>query len=678
MKRLSFLVSMSFMGVLLIILIVVLALATFLESAYDTSTAWAVFYGTRWFEILLLLIAINIVGVMVKYRFFQRKKLVVLVFHLAFLVILLGAAITRFISYEGMMHIREQAMSDVMISDNAYMKVVLETGGQVVEKEKEVMITELTPRDFRMRARLGNESVKVRSTGFMARAMEQYVSGPGGQPYLQVVMVTEQQSAVGLPSGALRNVLGMNVSFNNPDTTAMLRFESRGEEVFLRAPFPVVGMAMGGGGQMEYQPGESVPVVEGTLYTMGHIRLALQSFLPSAHRKLVSAPRGEMGGHLSAVRVEIDYRGMTSEIYVPGLARVTGVPVQGEMGDLKYSLTYGSREIALPFSLFLKDFQVERYPGSNSPSSFASEVILIDPEMGIREDRRIFMNNVLKHRGYRFYQSSYDNDELGTILSVNKDLAGTVVTYLGYVLLIGGMILAMFMKGTRFAVIARNTASRTKVLVTAILLTGLALPAMSQEVPPRDVAKDFGNLWVQDKGGRYKPMNTLSSEVVRKITKKKKYRDYSHDQVMIGMMLYPEIWQEKDLFKVKHPELQRVLGFKGEMVSFNDMMDSTGSQYLLSEIVNAAYSKEVVAQTDLDKEVIKLDDRINALFLVQSGGLMTIFRIRPLKIINGNRFPTCSWVIRPRRPIPWERYFCAISMPSGVETTPGQHRCWPD
>jgi len=66
---------MSFMGVLLILLIVVLALATFVESAYDTATAWAVVYGTHWFEILMILIAVNIAGVMFRLKFFNRKKI---------------------------------------------------------------------------------------------------------------------------------------------------------------------------------------------------------------------------------------------------------------------------------------------------------------------------------------------------------------------------------------------------------------------------------------------------------------------------------------------------------------------------------------------------------------------------------------------------------------------------
>ena len=625
LKRLSFLVSMSFMGVLLILLIVVLALATFIESAYNTATAWAVVYGTHWFELLMLLIAANIVGVMVKYKFFNLKKIVVLVFHLSFLLILVGASITRFISYEGTMRIREQAMSNTMLSDNGYMQVVLEVNGERVEHQKEVMISTLTPRDYRMRTRIGDETVKLRSTGYMANAMEQYVAAPGGDPYIQLVLVGERQTTVGLSSGSSKNVMGMDLSFNSNDTTGVLRFVSQGNKIFAQAPFTISTVNMGGEGGTEFPAWEQVPIREGTLYMIGHMRMALQKFIPSARKKLVNAPASQRGSHLAAVRLEIKYRGMTSEVYVPGLARITGVPVTGTMGDLAYSLTYGSREIPIPFSLFLKDFQVERYPGSNSPSSFASEVVLVDKELGIQEDRRIFMNNVLKHRGFRFYQSSYDNDEMGTVLSVNKDRAGTFVTYLGYLLLIGGMVLAMFVRNTRFAMIAKKTSSKVKTLLVGLLILGAGVPAFSQDVPPKDVAQEFGTLWVQDKGGRFKPMNTLSSEVVRKITKKTRYRDNTPDQVLLGMMLYPDMWQDQPLFKIKNAELHRIIGYKGDMVSFNDLMDSTRNAYLLSGLVNEAYSKQVAAQTDLDKEVIKLDDRINAMYLVQSGGMITIF-----------------------------------------------------
>jgi cytochrome c-type biogenesis protein CcsB len=624
-KRLSFLIGMPFMGVLMILLIVILALATFVESAYGTQTVWALVYGTHWFELLLLLIGINVAGVMIKQKFFRRKKIVVFIFHLAFLLILVGAAITRFISYEGNMHIREDATSNSILSNNAYIDVTLEVDGQQVTHSREVMLTELTPGDYRMSASIGEEKVKIKSTGYMSSAIEQYVASPGGDPYLQIMLVTERQTSVGIPSGTTTQVMGMEFAFNQPDTSALFRFVSEGESLFLYAPFDVAISQMGGGTEETYAAGEAVPFTQGALYTMGHIRMALQGFLPSARKQLVRAPEGQQGSHLAAVRLQIRYRGMTSEIYVPGLARLKGTPVTGSMGNLNYSLTYGSREIPIPFSLFLKDFEVERYPGSNSPSSFASDVVLIDKEMGIQEERRIFMNNVLKHRGYRFYQSSYDNDEMGTILSVNKDWAGTFVTYAGYFFLILGMVVALFVPGTRFAMIARKSSKRTAAAIIVALILGTSFQGFGQEVPPKDAALEFGSLWVQDRGGRFEPMNTLAHEVVRKVTRKSSYQEYSADQVLLGMIMYPSLWQNKPLFKIKHPELQRITGYKGELVSFNDLMDDRSGNYLLSDLVNQAYSKQVAAQTELDREVIKLDDRVNAMYLVQSGGLIRIF-----------------------------------------------------
>jgi len=624
LKKLSFIVSMPFMAVLMIVLIVVLALATFVESAYSTQTAWAVVYGTHWFELLMLLIGFNLVGVMVKQKFFRKKKIVVLLFHLSFILILLGASITRFISYEGNMHIRENQSSNVMLSNKAYIDVVLEANGETSTSSRKVMLTDLTQKDYRMSTHVGGEKVKILSKEYLSNAIEQYVAAPGGEPYIQLMLVSERQTTVGIPSGTTQEVNGMTIGFNLENASAMINFYAQGEMILMTAPFEVTVMQMGGAGGEEFAAGETVPIRENTLYAMGNMRMALQTFMPSARKQIVRAPAGQMGSHLGAVKLELKYMGMVSEVFVPGLARLAGRPVKGSMGNLSYTITYGSKEILVPFSLFLKNFEVERYPGSNSPSSFASDVVLQDPEMGIQEDRRIFMNNVLKHRGYRFYQASYDKDELGTILSVNRDRTGTFVTYLGYLVLIAGMIVALFVPGTRFAMIARKSAPVARTIALIMLLLGGSLSLFSQEVPPKDAAKDFGHLWVQDKGGRFEPMNTLSNEVVRKITKHAHYESYSSDQVLLGMILYPEVWQRKDLFKVKHAELHRLTGYRGEMVSFNDMMDSTGS-YLLTNLVNEAYAKQVTMQTELDREVIKLDDRLNAFYLVQSGGLIRLF-----------------------------------------------------
>jgi len=637
---------MTLMGILLVVLIVVLALATFIESGYGTETAWAVVYGTHWFELLLILIGLNITGSIIVNKTYRRSKITVFVFHLAFVVILIGAGITRFISYEGLMHIREGATSSVMISDDAYIKVDLRVGDQTATDIKKSSLSTLSPKKYRTKLRIGGETVKIKATGFIANAVEQYIPVPGGEPFVQLVAVTDQRIPVGIPSGETRSIFGMNVSLNSNDTTALFRLFSKGENLFGYVPFKVSAVTMGGGAPVDYEPFDTIKFESGTVYSFGHMRFALQRFMPSAKMQLVQAQQDNGMNLPSAVRLQIKYRGMTSEQYISGYARAAMVPFSGRMGDLNYTFYYGSRDIKLPFSLKLKDFQIDRYPGSNSPSSFASEVTLIDPEQGIQEDHRIFMNNVLKHRGFRFYQSSYDTDEHGTILSVNKDSMGTSVTYIGYFILMMGMFLALFNRGTRFSNLARKSSGMKAKAGAVLLMIMVGSSALFGQsiVPPKDVAAEFGELWVQGNDGRFEPINTLSGEVVRKITGKPKFESYTADQVLLGMVLYPEAWQAQPLFRVKNQELQRMLGYRGEYVSFNTFVDTIRG-YVLSDLVNAAYSKEVAMRTDLDKQVIKLDDRINAMYMVQSGGLLRIF---PGQNVENHKWHSVSDVLGGR------------------------------
>jgi hypothetical protein len=109
----------------------------------------------------------------------------------------------------------------------------------------------------------------------------------------------------------------------------------------------------------------------------------------------------------------------------------------------------GTEYETLPFTLKLIDFRLIRYPGSESPSSYESD-LLIGYANGEVRKANVYMNNVLNVKGYRFFQASFDNDEMGTILSVNKDIVGRTITYSGYFLLLIGFILVFTTKNSRF------------------------------------------------------------------------------------------------------------------------------------------------------------------------------------------------------------------------------------
>ena len=433
MKKLSdFFFSLQFALTLLVIFAVTIGTATFIEKDYGTTAAKVIVYDATWFEVLLFLLAVSLTGNIFRNKLIQRKKYNVLIFHLAFVVILLGAAISRYTGYEGTMRIREGETSNKIITDHAYLQIQVNDG-------------------------------------------------------------------------------------------------------------------------------------------------------------------------------------------------------------IDFSISYGAKIYDLPFYISLRDFQLDRYPGSQSPSSFASEVTLIDPRYDIDEPRRIYMNNVLNYSGYRFFQSSYDQDEKGTILSVNHDQYGTMVTYFGYFLMSLGMLLNFFGKKSRFRFLIKSSArireelKRTFIVIVLITLTFSATRGSKNEGDSirafidKDHARSFGELLVQDNDGRIEPMNTLTSEVLRKVARKNKINGLSADQIILGMVSDPGYWQTARMIKVSDQSLIDLLGLKGKYASFNDFLDLNYGTYKISDYVDASYKKKPAQRTGFEKDIIKVDERVNICYMIYTGSLFRIF-----------------------------------------------------
>ncbi len=143
----------------------------------------------------------------------------------------------------------------------------------------------------------------------------------------------------------------------------------------------------------------------------------------------------------------------------------------------QWSSDQGMRQ-KLPFTLQLKEFKVEYYQGTHDPSDYISKVVLKDSRNETETEYTISMNNILKYDGYRFYQSSYDDDLRGSVLAVSHDPWGVRVTYTGYILLLVSLIGFFFQKnsGFRAALKARSQEFskpvRTVLLVLNVLLFG--------------------------------------------------------------------------------------------------------------------------------------------------------------------------------------------------------------
>ncbi|HRP59457.1 MAG TPA: c-type cytochrome biogenesis protein CcsB, partial [Vicingus sp.] len=137
-------------------------------------------------------------------------------------------------------------------------------------------------------------------------------------------------------------------------------------------------------------------------------------------------------------------------------------------------------------------------------------------------------------------------------------------------------------------------------------------------------AEKFGKLLVQDAGGRIKPIQTMASEMLRKVTRKEQFNNMNANQVMLSMMYNPGYWQKQPMIKVNHPDLEKKLKAENKYVSFLNFFDKD-FQYIIAKDADEANRKKPAERTKYDKEVIAVDERANICFMVYQGAMLRIF-----------------------------------------------------
>jgi cytochrome c biogenesis factor len=189
MKKLfSFLFSMPLTGILLAIFFVAIAAATFIENDYQAVGAKAVVYNAKWFEFLLLLMTINMIGSIFKYKMYTKKKMALLVFHVSFIVIILGAGITRYYGYEGNIRIWEGKQEHIMQSADTYIQVKAKKGNDSVLAEKKVFLTPIKKAKFNTNISIDGKEFNVQLKHYFPKAGEVLEDMPNGEPYIDMMV----------------------------------------------------------------------------------------------------------------------------------------------------------------------------------------------------------------------------------------------------------------------------------------------------------------------------------------------------------------------------------------------------------------------------------------------------------------------------------------------------------
>ena len=104
-----------------------------------------------------------------------------------------------------------------------------------------------------------------------------------------------------------------------------------------------------------------------------------------------------------------------------------------------YTLAIRPRRYYLPYSVTLKKFSHDVYPGTDIPKNFSSLVHLSNPLRHEERDVLIYMNQPLRYDGKAFYQASFGKGDTLSVLQVVQN-PGWLIPYISCVLVAIGLI----------------------------------------------------------------------------------------------------------------------------------------------------------------------------------------------------------------------------------------------
>lgn len=581
-KLISFLISTRLTAFLFIVYALAMAIGTFIENDYGTVTAKILIYNATWFELILVVFVINFSFNIKRYNLLKFNKWPVLMLHISWILIILGAGVTRYIGYEGVMPIRENTSSNTFLSEKTYLTAIVdgEIDGVVNRRmlQDDFLFSEFTNNNFSWNYDLKGQDFTIEYIDFIENAKEGLVEDESGEKYLKIVEASKgNRHEHFLKFGEVTSVHNILFALNKP-TEGAINISDYDGDLIINSPFDGDFMRMADQMQGDLKQNTDQVLQLRSLYNTAGLQFVFPNPVINGRFEIIKSDEETQQDGLF---LRVSSNGDSKDIGLLGAKGIVNDPKKIEVGGLEFLLKYGSLENKLPFAIKLNDFIAEKYPGTEkSYSSFMSKVTVIDEDTF---DYDIYMNHILNHSGFRFFQASFDPDEKGTVLSVNHDYFGTLITYIGYFLLYIGLLGIMFFGKTRFKDLAKQLEKvkikKQNLTLIFVLFSSLVfsqdLHDHQQKINLKQIdsiiinnpidklhAAEFGSLVIQDSGGRMKPLNTFASEILRKVSYSDSYKNLNADQFLLSITKDPLLWYNVPIIYLKrgNDSLRKIIG----------------------------------------------------------------------------------------------------------------------
>ena len=294
----DYLFSMRMMTMALAFFGLVIGWATFIESWYGTQSSKAIVYNSSWFEGLLVYLAIGLVVNIFRYNLWAREKIALLMFHLSFIVIIIGAGVTRYAGFEGLMLIRENSQSNIIHSADAFVQIYATDGKTDYTYNEPILLSDvqhwflkfLANNDFEAEFEKFDKSgeVEIEYVNFIANAVDKIEKNvANGLSVLEIVTPSPMggMDTNYVEQGTTLTKEGMILAYDYPtDIPTAINIKRNGNSFSVQAPSEVTYMVMADRSQGVIPTDSISGFFQGRLYGFNGQNFVFKAHHPSAKR----------------------------------------------------------------------------------------------------------------------------------------------------------------------------------------------------------------------------------------------------------------------------------------------------------------------------------------------------------------------------------------------------------
>ena len=284
--------------------------ATFIENDFGREIAYKWVYLSFWFSFILFYLFVSLIYNIIRFHLYKWKKMSSFLFHAAFLVIVLGAIVTRYFGFEGTMMIREGDSSNEIISSQTYfqikahdnvdqytfdMPVIIDTNSVAYVEEgwSSNPLRWLFNHNnyFEHSFDFKGKAVKISSEHVMNNPKDTLIPTAGGDEYIELVTGGAQGRNYNyVKSGEVKVFqTGLKVAFNNDEFTDAIRISTTDSGLFVITPYDLDYLQMSDQSQGSIIRDSVQEFIPKRLYMVGGDQFAFNQYYIGAVKETIEA-----------------------------------------------------------------------------------------------------------------------------------------------------------------------------------------------------------------------------------------------------------------------------------------------------------------------------------------------------------------------------------------------------